>query len=303
MVGRDEQRRPARVLGHRLERLPELLDVAVGGARRAEQQVVAPRVPPLVGLAEADEEDARLRLRRGEHLEERLLQHGVERHVREVARRRRVERIERRLPGRSRGRERRIPAGPHREARGALAVEDPRERVPAADHRDAAAQLRRGRQPLEHRDVRIGAVRVRVDARVPGAGQDLVVAGIGEAERVRDPRGAARRGVAPDRAALRDDGPEERHQRLAARLGRRAPEVALQRGRLLDAAGALVDERGLRARENLLPPQPVDDDQDDVVRAPRRPRLLRHQGAGDQRGEDADGNRAPHRALEAGDAR
>ena len=207
--------------------VPELPDEPVDGARGLEHEVVAADVGPLVRLAVADEENPRLCA--SDVVEERLLQQRVERHVR-------------RTPASSwryiafrsscRGVVRPGTGGSQPDAHvetAALAVEDRREDVPARDDADAAGELRLSVHPLEDRDVGVGAVLVLVDARVGGAGQDLVVARIGElGSRCRPGPELPSSRVPVETALLRDDGPEKGQERLAPFPRGLAPERPLR---------------------------------------------------------------------------
>ena len=161
--------------------------------------------------------------------------------------------------------------------RAARVLDDGVEHVPRSEHADAGRrQPEPGLQFLEHRHVRIaqGIVALdRVVVRFPE--QDLRVAGVGEAVRVRQRDGAPGRLVARNRAVARHQRPpEERHQLLAPRGRRVRPEPAV-RGLLLERL--TLPERGregdgIEAGEHLLDTGAVERDQDDAVgrRALRR---------------------------------
>src|SRR5438105_809475 len=88
----------------------------------------------------------------------------------------------------------------------------------ACTHAHSSATYRSAVQELQDRQVRVGLLAVGVDPRVGEPAEHLAVAGIGELE----PVGALRRGllagVAEHLPLLRDRPPEERHERVAARL-------------------------------------------------------------------------------------
>ena len=121
-------------------------------------------------------------------------------------------------------------------------------------------------QPFQHSDVRIRNVVVAVDALVVGkATERFVVAGIGEEHVIRDEGVGAFVTVTKDLSLLRDDLPEERHQRFAAFVGGVAPVGFLQRRFIFNFAVLFVHQRRFGAVENLLPAETVGHDEDDVL--------------------------------------
>src|SRR5450631_4521008 len=273
IAGDDEGRSPA-VLRDRLHRLPELAHERVHVVGALEHEVVMAYVRPPVGLAVAHEQHARPR--RLHVIDERDLQEGVPDVARFELNRLLVELLEQLLT--------RAGAVPRRLHRSRLQyevaawlVEDVLEGVPGRERGHPAVQVGRLVQPLVDADVRIRAVLVAVDARVRMSGQHLVVARVGEGEPVRDPGNAAVGLVAEELALLSDHLPEERKQQPAAHRGIVVPE-ALPKARLAlpDAAVLHVEERGIGAREDLLPTKAIADDQDHVVGLALRKRRRTH---------------------------
>ena len=72
--------------------------------------------------------------------------------------------------------------------------------------------------------------------------------------------------IAEELSTLCDLAPEERQQGLAARLGRLAPEFLAQRVGILHSAVLRVHQELLRSAKNLLPPQAIAHDEEDVLR-------------------------------------
>ena len=265
--------------------------------RAVQQLIVAADVPPEVGLAVADEEDARLLGREGveeRHLQERVVDVAVLEGSGGP-----VQAVEQLLARARRAPIGRIPTRLHRKV-APTHVEDVLERPPGGIYRDVPVKLRQAVQPLEYGEVGIRAEFVRVDARVRVPGEHLVVARIGEGQAVGDAGNAALGLVAENLAAHGDRAPEEREQGLAP-LGRvGAPELAPQLPlRLPDAAVLVVQELGVRSGEDLLPAQPVAHDEHDGARLEHAGHLGREgrpgcderqhedapKGSGDRRGQ------------------
>src|ERR1700722_2291723 len=121
-------------------------------------------------------------------------------------------------------RPRQSPSRAHQQA-ALFRAEDVVEYVARAEDRYVLVKFRLVIEPLKDRRVWIGAELVAVDYRIGIAGGHLVVTRIGKLEAVGDLRDAAFVLVAVNLALLGDDGPEERHQRFAARFGRVAPKI------------------------------------------------------------------------------
>ena len=198
----------------------------------------------------------------------------------------------------ARGLEDRGPVAVRVDAR-ALGRDDERQHVPAAVRGDAPFEAGTTVQPLEHRQVGIELLVVAVDPRVGGAREHLVVARVREPQPVRDPHAALAGRVAEDLALARDDGPEERQERLAPRLRRRAVEARLER--LLcrdgDAAVVLGVERALVAAEELLPAEAVEGHDQHVVDGRGRSRTFGASSTSE--GHDGDEQQEPAAPLHA----
>ena len=170
-----------------------------------------------------------------------------------------------------RGRERipaigRVPADKHREVASRL-VEDVLERAPCTIHGDLAVEVGLRVQPFEHGDVRIWTEIIRVDAGIGRPGQHLVVTRIRERQPIRDVGDAAFELIADQLATLGHRPPQERKECCTPLGWRRPPERAAECVLTLpDAAVLLVHEQRIGAGEHLLPPQPVGDDQEYVLR-------------------------------------
>ena len=265
VIGRDEDVRAIAVVGLRLDPCPQLLEKGVGPRERLEDAIVAAVVGPVVGLAERDVHDARAgALQVGHRQPERVdvVADGIPRGRRLELQRaqlahlrvRMLERLKSRVDGEG----------------AARVLDDGVEHVPRPEHADAGRrQSQPGLQFLEHRYVRIAQGIVALDGVVVRlAEEDLRVAGVREAMRVREGDGAPRRLVARDRAVTdHQRPPEKRHHLLAARRRRVRPEPAV-RGLLLERLA--LPERGregdgIEAAEHFLHTRTVERDQDDAV--------------------------------------
>ena len=217
---------------------------------------------PFVRLAEADEDQPRLFALEvvGDGVEEeRIVSHAIP-HGRRVA-----EQVHDMLGRRNLvASEFRFPHRPDRQMR-PFNVENVRKDIPRSKHGDAAALTGTAVQPFEDGDVDVRLLVVAVDARIGGAGEDFVVTGVGKFPAVGDGNDAAFVLVAEKLAVFGDSGPEERQQDLASLLGRGAPELGADRVGVLDAAVFLRQQIRLGAVEHFLPPEPVADDEEDVL--------------------------------------
>src|SRR6266404_3051747 len=281
MIGRDDESSLIAIRRQALQGMPELLDEVIEEVRAVEQQVVAARVPPVVGLAVADEQDTRLLLAQG--IEQRDLQERVVDILVVQPGRGPVELVEQLLPRSERAAIGQIPSDLQRKIT-ASNVKDILERFPGCVHAHAPVQIRQTIQPFEHRGVRIRSEVVGVDARVGMAGEHFIVSGVREGQAVGDAGDAAFGLVAEDLAACGDRGPQEREQGLAAFARVGAPEFAPQLLLLIpDAAVLLVQQERVGAGEYFLPANTITDDEHDVARLGRT-RCLSARG-GLERGE------------------
>src|SRR5438034_762946 len=233
VVGGEDERCPAAVLGHGLDLFPEPSDEIVHVTRGREIVIVAAGVRPFVGLAEADEHQARLfvfKVIRDGVKEERIIgqilphRSRIAEQVGDPLGRRNLVTPELRLP--------------HRPdwQMAPFDVENVRKGVPRAEHGDVIAEARAAVQPFEYGNVCVRLSVVAVDARIGGAGEDFVVTGVGKFPAVGDGNDAAFVLVAEKLAVFGDSGPEERQQDLASLLGRAPPELGADRVGVLDAA-------------------------------------------------------------------
>src|SRR5882762_3517281 len=271
MIRRDDERSLIPVRRQALQGIPELLDEVIEEVRAVENQVVAAGVRPVVSLAVADEQYARLVFaKRVEQrdLQERVVDIPVVQPGREP-----VELVQQLLPGGELGAIGQVPSDLQRKI-AAPNVEDILERLPGCVHADEPVQIRQTVQPFEYRRVGIRAELVRVDARIGVPGQHFIVSGVREGQPVGDTGDAAFGLVAEDLAARRDRRPQERKQGLAAFVRVFAPEFAAQVLLLVpDAAVFRVHQGGVGAGENLLPANTIADQEYDVVRLRRGRRL------------------------------
>ncbi len=264
MVGGDDEGRLVPVFGHRLHRVPELLHEEIEAMRAVEHQVVSALMRPIVGLAIADEQDARFR---GDHIvEQRYLQEGVRRPLLVDFGQGLIDPPQQRIACalvRLLGRR---PARLHHQT-AALLVEDLVECVPGSVDRHSTLKFVEFVKPLEHRRVRVGAELVAVDGRVRKAGGHLVVSGVREGHSVDHLRDAPHGLIAEDLPALRHRSPQEREQRRPPLALARSP-IALAQILLREPAAArrIVEQILLGAGEYFLPAQSVADDQHHVLR-------------------------------------
>src|SRR5262249_55969283 len=153
-------------------------------------------------------------------------------------------------------------------------------------------------EELQDRAVRVGLLVVRVDPRVAEAAEDLVVAGIRELQAVGQRRGGLPRTVAEVLAVPGDRLPDEREQGLATFLGGSPPVATPQVVHVGNPPGLGVDQRLVRAGEELLVPKSVEGDDNNVLGPAWRPVPPRRTGDGQGREEaDCDEESWRHESL------
>ena len=154
-------------------------------------------------------------------------------------------------------------------------VEDVAESVPGAERRDSTPELAPAVHPLENGDVGVGSEIIPVDARIGRADQHLVVARIRELHSVGDIHVTANGTVSRELSFARHGAPEEGHQRRPAFPGGGAPIPAADAsGIVAQHPGSAKEDGGIGARKDVLPAQPVRNDQDDVRRGIRPSRAV-----------------------------
>ena len=121
---------------------------------------------------------------------------------------------------------------------------------------------------LQHGFVRIVDLGVAEDAVVGEAGEDLVVAGIGEDPRVRDVHQVPVESVAVELTLAGNYGPEEWQKGFAADVCVVVPELLRERLGLIDVV-FVADEKRIGPAVQFLPAQPVERNEDDVLSLPR----------------------------------
>src|SRR5882762_9211364 len=120
-------------------------------------------------------------------------------------------------------------------------------------------------QPLEHGHVRIGAKIIFIDMWIGKPRDHLVVAGVGKSKLISYPRDAFLFLIAKYLPLTCDHFPNEGEHCFSA-LGRSwSPEITAQGVDVLYASVFLVHERIIRAFEDLLPPQPIRYDQNNIA--------------------------------------
>ena len=183
VVGQDDESGFAFVFRHGLDLLPEFAQVAVGQVSGIEIVGVGAAVGPVVGLAQADEEYARLA---GLQIGERGVEgQGIEGLVLPDVHGFGLQAIQQRKFGRLWNGSERIPAGVDDQTRMFL-VEDAVEDSPCTEGGHTAFEAGLVVEPGKDRRIGIGAIVVRVDARIDQSGQRFGVARIAEEEGIGD---------------------------------------------------------------------------------------------------------------------
>src|SRR5205823_12338602 len=141
---------PIAIRRQALQGLPKLLNQVIEEVRAVEQEVVAARVRPVVSLAVADEQYARLVL--AQRVEQRDLQERVVDIPVVQSRRGPVELVQQLLPRGELATVGQVPSDLQRQT-AASHVEDILERLPGRVHAHAPVQLRQTVQPFEHSGV------------------------------------------------------------------------------------------------------------------------------------------------------
>ena len=264
VIGRDDERRAAAVLLHRLQRLPQLRDHAVREVQVVEHEVVAARVRPVVRLAEANPHQARLVLLEVAERdpEAQVVVAAFFPQLHDV-----LPKPDEQVDFRRRERGRYRLARAVHEERAVLLRGRVLESVPGADLRDfRRLEPELGMHVVEHGLVRVADEVVALDFRLRLAGQDLGVAGVGKPLVVADRDLAALRLVAEHHSGGHERLPEERHQRLAPRFRRLAPVARFRDVDLVDAGLGFrrVRDHRVHAAEEFLDAHAVDRDEDDV---------------------------------------
>ena len=253
----------SRYCGELLEHLPRLGEELIRLVGRIEVEIVAPSVPPFVGLAQADVEHARLsplQRRPG-----RSHREYIERIVRPVTRDHRHEFVQVALAVGERIALYQFPPRVHGQTAFAR-PKDEREHVPGTRGLDAASETRPVIQVLQHGQIRVVPLGVRVDARIAETAEHLVIAGVGKLQTVGAADASLAGGVAEQLSLFGDGSPQKRHQSFPASGRRTAPVAALEAGQITNTAPFGIEERFVRTREHFLPTKAVQRDDEDILR-------------------------------------
>ena len=277
MVDGDHQTGLAAVLGHGLHAFPKIAQETVELVGRSQIPLVVPFMGPIVGLTIRNVEGARFDcidcMKRG------IPHKGVQQDPRPQ----RLARADHFIQGPRH----RHPAGswwhvetaPNRKTRPGP-IQDPWQDIPIDHRRDLAPVTRPGVEPLEDVGVGIEELVVAVDFRISNAGQEFVVAGVGEVAPVGHPDLGTAFSIAQQLPVLGHRAPKEWEEHFTALLGIRAPELRLEFIGLTDVAILFGDEDFISALEHLFLSQAIGGDEDHMaclVARLGRPRLGRQQ--------------------------